>query len=62
MWLMENGAILTKDNMIKRNWKGNPECYFCDQHETINHLFFGCSVAKVIWACIAKCLGELTPN
>jgi len=28
IWLIENNAILTKDNMIKRNWIGDPHCYF----------------------------------
>jgi hypothetical protein len=28
MWLLEQKAILTKDNMIKRNWQGGPGCYF----------------------------------
>jgi hypothetical protein len=31
MWMVVNNAILTKDNMIIRNWKGSPLCYFCDQ-------------------------------
>jgi hypothetical protein len=24
LWLVENDAILTKDNIVKRNWKGDP--------------------------------------
>jgi anaerobic selenocysteine-containing dehydrogenase len=40
MWLMSNGAVLTKDNMLRRNWVGDPECYFCDNNESIEHLFF----------------------
>jgi hypothetical protein len=27
LWLMENNAVLTKDNMIKWNWETNPLCY-----------------------------------
>jgi hypothetical protein len=27
-WLMENNAILTKDNMIKRKWTGDPTRLF----------------------------------
>lgn len=53
---MENGAILTK-NMIKRKWKGNPDCYFCEHSESIDHLFFNCPVARVVWACIAISIG-----
>ena len=57
IWLMTNDALLTKDNMIRRKWSGNPKCYFCDHDETINHLFFTCSTAKVVWGVIAKLLG-----
>jgi hypothetical protein len=54
MWLMTNEAILTKDNLIKRKWKGDPDCYFCSHPETISHPFFQCPVAKTIWAVVAK--------
>jgi len=53
---MENNAILTEDNMIKRQWKGDPSCYFCNQHESVPHLLFTCSIAKVVWTTIASCL------
>jgi len=34
--LLENNAILTKEvNMIKRKWKGDPSCYFCNQLESM---------------------------
>ena len=48
IWLMINNAVLTKDNLIKRRWSGNPSCHFCDQNETVDHLFFTCPIAKVI--------------
>jgi hypothetical protein len=57
MWLMINNAILTKDNLLNRKWKGNPECYFCSCPESIPHLFFQCSVAKSVWTVIAMCFG-----
>ena len=40
MWLVERNAILTKDNLIRRHWIGDPNCYFCMDHETIEHLSF----------------------
>lgn len=43
--------------MLKRNWKGDPSCYFCRQPETVSHLLFTCPVAKVVWATIATCFG-----
>jgi hypothetical protein len=57
MCLMTNNAVLTKDNLIRRKWSGSPVCHFCDQNETVDHLFFTCPTAKVIWAVIAKVIG-----
>lgn len=57
LWMALNNAILTKDNMIKRNWPGDPSCYFCSQPETVDHLLFQCSTAKVVWATVAVCFG-----
>jgi hypothetical protein len=57
LWLIANNAILTKDNMLKRQWKGDPTCYFCHSPESANHLLFNCSVAKVVWATVTTCLG-----
>jgi hypothetical protein len=53
MWLIEQDAILTKDNMLKRKWHGDPNCYFCNSPESMNHLFFECPVTKVTWGVIA---------
>lgn len=43
--------------MIKRKWIGDACCQFCDQLETINHIFFLCPVAKVIWIVVGSCFG-----
>ena len=39
----------TKDNLIKRNWKGSAKFCLCNSNETIQHLFFECHMAKFIW-------------
>jgi hypothetical protein len=57
LWLVANNAILTKDNMIKRQWKRDPTCYFCHLPKSATHLLFTCSVAKSVWATIATCIG-----
>jgi hypothetical protein len=57
LWLVLNNAILTKDNMIKRKWQGNPACYFCDQNESASHLLFHCNIAKAVWATFVTCIG-----
>jgi hypothetical protein len=52
MWFLHKEVILTKDNLSKRNWHGCTKCSFCDQDETIQHLFFSCPFAKIIWRII----------
>jgi hypothetical protein len=39
MWFLNNKVLLTKDNLVKRNWHGCTKCCFCNEPETINHLF-----------------------
>jgi hypothetical protein len=60
MWLVEQQAILTKDNMVKRRWQGDPGCLFCGAFETPDHLLFSCSIAKVVWAIVAICFHRNT--
>lgn len=57
LWLMENNAVLTKDNMIRRKWRGDPKCYFCEMNKNVDHLFFSCPIARVVWAVVAQVLG-----
>ena len=40
LWYLKRGVILTKDNLLKRIWKGDPKCDFCGLDENIQHLFF----------------------
>ena len=35
LWYLNKGVILTKDNLIKRKWKGDAKCCFCNCDETI---------------------------
>jgi hypothetical protein len=50
LWLIENEAILTKDNMIKRKWVGDPSCQFYEGLEDISHLLVRCFTTKCVWA------------
>jgi hypothetical protein len=58
MWLLEQKAILTKDNMVKRKLQGAPSCYFCGAPKDCDHLMFFCPIAKVIWGVIASCFHQ----
>lgn len=49
MWFVHKGVVLTKDNLVKRRWVGSSGCCFCDQDETIKHLFLDCPLAKLLW-------------
>jgi hypothetical protein len=49
LWEVLKNSILTKDNLLKRGWTGNEQCQFCCEKETINHLLFGCGLAKLAW-------------
>jgi hypothetical protein len=60
LWYVQQGVILTKDNLAKRNWTGSQNCCFCDCQETIKHLFFDCQRAKTIWK-IVHIATRLTP-
>ena len=51
-WYVRKGVILTKDNLVKRNWHGSTKCVFCPHEETIKHLFFECKVARSMWSAI----------
>jgi hypothetical protein len=47
MWLLHPKVLLTKDNLVKRNWQDSVKCCFCDRNETIQHLFISCLLAKI---------------
>jgi hypothetical protein len=52
LWLLFRKVILMKDNLVKRNCHRNEQCCFCQNYETIQHLFFDCKLAKFIWTII----------
>ena len=62
MWFVHKQVILTKDNLIKRNWTGPTRCSFCDRDETIKHLFFDCPLAKVLWQTVHIAFSINPPN
>jgi hypothetical protein len=39
IWQILQNAIITRDNMKKRKWPGNPCCSFCNLKESCNHLY-----------------------
>lgn len=62
LWYLRKGVTLTKDNLIKRHWKGDSTCCFCSCKETIRHLFFDCHVAKFVWNSVGLAFGIQAPT
>jgi hypothetical protein len=60
--LLYTEAILTKDNLVKRNWHENILWCFCNNFETIYHLFFDCALAKFLWRVIQLTFGLSAPR
>jgi hypothetical protein len=60
LWLIWHNAIATKDNLLKRNWTGDPLCQFCSTHETIPHFFFSCPAAQYVWSLVGMVVGAPT--
>jgi hypothetical protein len=48
VWFFQRKVILTKDNLVKRNWQGSTTCCFCDKEESIKHLLFEYPLAKIV--------------
>jgi hypothetical protein len=61
LWYLKNGVVLTKDNLVKRCWKGCTKCCFCTEQETIQHLFFYCPMARLMWGCVCFAFGVSKP-
>jgi hypothetical protein len=62
LWYLKNGVVLTKDNLVKRQWKGCTNCCFCDVSESIQHLFFDCPLAKLMWGILCFTFGVKIPS
>jgi hypothetical protein len=56
LWLLSKNRLLTRDNLAKRREVSDPSCLFCNESESIMHLFFECCVAKNIWRIISDVL------
>ena len=46
---------MTRDQMSKRGWPGDNTCNFCDQDETVDHLFVKCPTVRRIWFWMGQC-------
>jgi hypothetical protein len=57
LWFLFKGVILTKNNLIKRNWHVSEICCFCNNRETIQHIFFDSVLAQFVWRTLELTFG-----
>jgi hypothetical protein len=50
MWFLNRKVWLTKDNLVKRQWKGCKKCCFCDADESVEPLFLHVLLLKLFGA------------
>ena len=62
LWYLRTDVVLTKDNLVKRNWHGSKQYCFCHKDETIKHLFFECRFARVVWSVFQAASGLSQPH
>jgi hypothetical protein len=58
LWLLANNKTLTRDNLEKRRKLDDKRCLFCNEHESVSHLFFECCVAQRVLREIAEISGK----
>ena len=61
MWFLHKKVVLTKDNLAKRNWKGDSRCSVCGNNESVEHLFISCPFAKLVWR-VVFCTYNIPPS
>jgi hypothetical protein len=54
LWLLPKNKLLTRDNLEKRRRVDDNTCLFCNELETVHHLFYECVVATRIWEAIPE--------
>jgi hypothetical protein len=57
LWLLSHNKLVTVDNLNRKGMSKPEECCFCNEKETIKHLFFECVVAKTIWRYTSEFVG-----
>jgi hypothetical protein len=61
IWYLPKWVVLTKDNLARRRWKGSLKCCFCNLDETIQHHFFDCQLATIMWRIVQVSFSIIPP-
>jgi hypothetical protein len=56
LWQLIRGRLPTCEQVAKRHDPSNGRCAMCGEIEDCNHIFFGCHLAKFLWAGVRELL------
>jgi len=62
MWYLYKGVVLTKDNLVWRQWQGDRKCCFYSSDESIQHLLFDYHFAKFLWRMVHVSFNLIPPT
>jgi hypothetical protein len=54
LWWVIHDKIQFAEQLKKREWSGLTECKLCGIHESTNHIFFECALARFCWCVIRE--------
>ena len=57
LWQMFIGRLQTGVCLKSKGWKGSNRCALCGGLESVDHVFFQCSLARFAWCIIKDCYG-----
>lgn len=57
LWQLQHNKLQMAASLKKRGSKGDVHCCLCGEVETTNHIFFGCSIARLTWCCLRDAFG-----
>jgi hypothetical protein len=61
LWYLKRGVLLTKDNLMKRGWKGDSKCNFWLRRNYSTY-FFDCRVSRFVWNVLFITLNIQSPT
>jgi len=63
LWQVFNNKLQVAQNLVKKKWKGDVNCFLCGEVESVDHVFFTCHLATLIWSMIREVFNlERYPN
>jgi hypothetical protein len=58
LWLLTHNKLAMVDNLNKKGLDKLMQCCFCNENESVSHLFFECVLAKAILGLVGELLGS----